>query len=184
MRVGVDEVGRGCWAGPLVAAAVVLRDPIEGLTDSKLLTRVQRLNLARLIRQRASKVGIGWVSASFVDEHGLTAATTEAMTLAVNSLQLEPTEIIVDGNLNYLSQLAGSQAVIKADLTHPEVSAASIVAKVARDNYMTELARMFPEYGFEQHVGYGTALHRQALAKHGACKLHRQSYKPVASLIA
>lgn len=181
--IGIDEAGRGCWAGPLVAAAVALAEPIEGLTDSKLLTKRKRHALELLIKDQALAYGVGFVSAADVDELGLTAATSMAMRLAVDQLGLVDADIIIDGNLNYLPDRPRVKTLIKADKLIPEVSAASILAKVARDNYMAEASSRFPEYLFEKHVGYGTALHLEKLRLHGPCELHRLSYKPVKNLL-
>lgn len=177
--VGIDEAGRGCWAGPLVAAAVVLDKPIPGLNDSKVLTKTRRHCLDEAIRQEALAYGIGWVFPEEIDEFGLTAATSKAMAAALAMIDLPYDEIIIDGNLNYLPGVAGVKTLIKADSLVPAVSAASILAKVARDNYMMEAALKFPHYEFDRHVGYGTALHLEKLALHGPCQLHRLSYKPV-----
>lgn len=176
--VGMDEVGRGCWAGPLVVGAVILRNPIEGLKDSKLLNGKQREQLAEHIYQQAD-VGLGWATAKQVDDLGLTHATTLAMQFALAELTEAWDEVIVDGSYNYLHATTNTKAVPKADMDIPCVSAASIVAKVARDNYMYQAALEFPDYGFERHVGYGTLHHRQRLAVLGPCSLHRMSYKPV-----
>src|SRR3990170_7772429 len=175
--IGIDEAGRGAWAGPLVAAAVFLQSPIVGLTDSKLLTRLQRIKLAEEIRNSAL-VGIGWVSPVEIDELGLTAATSLAMEQALAQIKHQDIEIIIDGHLNYLPKFANVKTLIRADLLVPAVSAASIVAKVARDQFMTEIAQKFPKYGFEKHVGYGTRLHQDMLKSHGICELHRKSYRP------
>lgn len=180
--IGIDEVGRGCWAGPLVAAAVMLDQPIDGLMDSKMLSAPRREQLAVLIHQSA-KVGLGWVTAVEVDELGLTEAVRLAMQRAYTDLAIEAETIIIDGNYNYFSDLPQARAIIKADATVPEVSAASIVAKVARDQYMYQLAADYPDYGFENHVGYGTAAHRRALDTLGICIEHRKSYKPIQALL-
>jgi len=182
LLVGIDEVGRGCWAGPLVAAAVLLEKPIKGLTDSKLLSKKKRAELAKEIKLSA-QYGLGWVDASEIDEVGLTQATTVAMTDALTSIQLHYDEVIIDGNFNYLAILPNVRTLIKADLLIACVSAASILAKVERDSYMAQMATQFPDYRFEQHVGYGTMLHRQLLLKHGVCSLHRHSYKPIKNLL-
>ncbi len=180
--MGLDEVGRGCWAGPLVVAAVVLQGPVKGLKDSKLLTRTQRDNLSKKIYERG-QVGLGWVEAQTIDEIGLTMATSRAMSEAISQILIEYDEIIIDGHFNFLPDRKVT-TLVKADLTVPEVSAASIVAKVARDNYMIEVARDFPNYQFEKHVGYGTKLHHELLRLHGASILHRQSFKPLQELLA
>ena len=184
MIVGIDEVGRGCWAGPLVAGAVVLDTPIKGLKDSKVLSKQQRAELSAAIWLQAAAVGIGWVSAPEVDTLGLTGAVRLAMQRAAQQITLAADEIIIDGNYNFLADDTRSRTLIRADASVPAVSAASIVAKVARDNWMqTQAASAFPAYGFERHVGYGTKLHRDMLHKHGACELHRMSYRPVQSIM-
>lgn len=181
--VGIDEVGRGCWAGPLLAAAVLLREPIEGLNDSKVLTKKRRAQLAVEIKEK-SDYGIGWVSPKEVDELGLTVATKTAMHRALDQITSTYDQVIIDGNYNYLPDNNKVQVLIKADSLIPSASAASIIAKVARDDYMAKQSLAFPAYGFEQHVGYGTALHIQALKEFGICDLHRLSYKPIRALLA
>jgi ribonuclease HII len=183
MIVGIDEVGRGCWAGPLVAGAVVLNQDIVGLKDSKILSKLQRTKLSREIYESAAAIGLGWVSAREVDALGLTEAVRLAMQRAIAQIELPYDEIIIDGNYNFLSTDSRAQAVVKADGSIPAVSAASIVAKVARDEWMcSKAAQDFPLYGFEKHVGYGTKLHRDMLRLHGVCSLHRLSYKPIKQL--
>ncbi|MFI5275249.1 MAG: ribonuclease HII [Candidatus Saccharimonadales bacterium] len=180
MVVGIDEVGRGCWAGPLVAGAVILDKPIPGLNDSKLLTKRQRSALSEQILTRAAAVGLGWVSSQEVDAFGLTAAVRLAMQRAVAQIEVVFEEIIIDGNYNFLADDVRARTIVRADAAVPAVSAASIVAKVARDNWMcTQAAKQFPVYGFDKHVGYGTKQHHDMLVKHGICPLHRQSYRPI-----
>ena len=184
--LGIDEVGRGPWAGPLVVGACVLGDTqIDGLTDSKKLTAKKREALAPTIREKAA-VGLGWVSAEELDKIGMTAALCKACREAVKQIHVPFHEIIIDGTINFLrdTPLASHvQVLTKADLLVPEVSAASIVAKVARDEYMYKLAEKYPGYGFEKHVGYGTAAHRKALEELGVCPEHRKSFKPIAALL-
>jgi ribonuclease HII len=184
--VGIDEVGRGCWAGPVVAGAVVLPDGYvyDGavgwkLGDSKKLTKGQRIAADYEIRQIALSVGLGWVSAVEVDQIGLTAAVSLAMKRALRQIVGTYDEIIVDGSFNFLDDVSHVKTVVKADASIPAVSAASILAKVARDDWMYEAAQRFPEYGFESHVGYGTKRHTEALRQYGVCELHRRSYRPV-----
>lgn len=177
--VGIDEVGRGCWAGPVVAAAVLLNEPIPGLADSKILTKKRREELDIEIREQALSIGLGWVDAPDIDKSGLTSAVRLAMQKALIQIEQPYSKIIIDGNVNFLVENNKAVAIIGADKTEAAVSAASIVAKVARDKYMYEIAAHYPQYGFENHVGYGTALHLDNLRQHGACKLHRLSYKPV-----
>lgn len=185
---GVDEVGRGAWAGPLVVGAVVLAgSEIPGLTDSKLLSKKARVRLDEIIRSEAAGVGLGWVSADELDSIGLPAALTVATKRALKELTCPFHQIIIDGNVNFLlkTPLAPYTSTIKkADLLVPSVSAASIVAKVARDNHMIELSHEYPGFGFEKNVGYGTALHRRALAEFGPTPIHRRSFAPVAEVVS
>jgi len=181
--VGIDEVGRGCWAGPLVAAAVVLKRPISGLKDSKKLTKKQRQSLAEAIRGEALAIGVGWVWPEAIDNGGISTAVKRAMTEALQMIEIEYDEVIIDGNINYCPEDPKARAIIRADDLYPAVSAASIIAKVARDNYMAEAATKYPGYGFEKHVGYGTALHIEQLKLRGVTDIHRLSYKPVKALL-
>lgn len=184
---GLDEVGRGCWAGPLVAAVVALDAPIVGLRDSKKLSKKRRVELDVIIRSQAKGYGVGWVTPGEIDQFGLTKSVRLAMLRAMKKLheQLqEYNEIIIDGNQNFLANVHGLmtaniKTLIKADDLVPAVSAASIVAKVARDAYMAEAATNYPHYGFDTHVGYGTAAHIEALKIYGVTDIHRKSYKPV-----
>ncbi len=227
--VGVDEVGRGVFAGPLVMGAVILGEkPVEGLRDSKKLSRARREELDELIRSSGTHIGLGWVSPAEIDSIGLAAALRKAAYEAVlkclstwvdpgfgkkvqsdvseggsprekrdrpvatgagdavrgwTGLPKPDYEIFLDGTVNLL---AGTEfenhttTLAKADDLIPAVSAASIVAKVARDNYMTKLSDKYPEYGFADHVGYGTATHRAAIEKHGIIPgIHRLSIGPL-----
>ncbi len=188
MILGIDEVGRGPWAGPLVVGAVVLPEhyTIEALTDSKKLTAKKRAELDILIREQALGWGLGWVHADELDTIGLSAALKLATVRAVEAVTAPYHEIILDGTINFLKDTAKGQYVTtlaKADLLIPAVSAASIIAKVARDTYMEEQAVLYPEYGFESHVGYGTAKHSKALSEHGVTILHRKSFAPIAKLL-
>lgn len=184
MIVGLDEVGRGCWAGPLVAGAVILRESVEGLKDSKQLTARRREVLDKEIREHAIAYSLGWVEPAEIDVLGMTASVGLAFRRALDAIASDYEQIIIDGNINYFPDDRCAQAIIKADATVPAVSAASIIAKVARDRFMTEAAVQFPGYGFERHVGYGTSEHVAALRLHGICVLHRRSFKPVHALEA
>ncbi|HEY5695284.1 MAG TPA: ribonuclease HII [Candidatus Saccharimonadales bacterium] len=179
MILGIDEVGRGAWAGPMAVGAVVLGGAeIRGLTDSKKLTKKQREQLDREIRQKALAVGIGWVSAKTIDTIGLSAALKLAARRAVAHIHTEYHEVIIDGVMRLLEDPRVT-LMKKADLLVPSVSAASIVAKVARDHYMKHLDTVFPGYKFAGHVGYGTAAHREAIQTLGASPVHRLSYEPL-----
>lgn len=183
--IGIDEVGRGAWAGPLlVVAARNVADLPEGLNDSKVLTKTKRESLVPLIKL-ACNLGEGWVSAQEIDVIGLTAAMQLAVTRALEAIDAATDEqIIMDGHINYCPDMyTNVQAVIDADATHPIVSAASIYAKVTRDTHMTELASKFPGYGFDKNVGYGTKLHTEGLVRLGVTSQHRLSYKPVAKFV-
>lgn len=182
MIVGVDEVGRGCLAGPLVACAVILENRINGLKDSKLLDRPTREHLTEQIVKKATAIGIGWVHSKYIDEFGLTKATILAMETAINQLNQPYKEIIIDGNYNFLSNFNNSHAIIKADNKFKQVSAASIVAKVSRDSYMRHISSKYPHYGFEHHVGYGTKHHISMIKKFGVSNIHRSSWKPFIEL--
>lgn len=183
--VGVDEVGRGSWAGPLlVVAARAKLDLPEGLTDSKLLSKAKREGLIEAIKA-ACDLGEGWVQPEEIDELGLTRAMKLGVSRALMALGVMSDEsIIMDGLINYCSdEFTHVQTVAKADQTHPVVSAASVYAKVLRDEHMTRIAQFHPFYGFEKHVGYGTALHQNALKVHGVSKIHRKSYKPIQAFL-
>lgn len=182
MILGIDEVGRGPWAGPLVVGAVVLGAEIEGLTDSKKLSKKRREELAIEIHEKAQAVGLGWVHAEEIDELGLSIALVEATKRAVSEIKVPYHEIIIDGTVNFLAETGKGEYVTtmkKADLLIPSVSAASIIAKVARDNYMAEQAKTHPDHGFASHVGYGTAAHIKAIELHGVTPLHRLSFAPL-----
>lgn len=183
MILGIDEVGRGSWAGPLVVGAVVLGgEIIEGLTDSKKLSKKQREKLNIEIHAKAKAIGLGWVEPSEIDEIGLSKSLNLATKRAVEQIKTPYSEIIIDGTVNFLKDTNKEKYVTtikKADLLIPCVSAASIVAKVARDKYMATQDDVYRGYDFKNHVGYGTSAHSKAIDKNGATKLHRMSFAPL-----
>lgn len=177
---GVDEAGRGPLAGPVVAAAVILGDDvvIEGIRDSKQLAPARRERLAVLIRERAVAFALGAAEVAEIDALNILRASLLAMSRAVTALEIAPQRVLVDGN--HLPELScDARAVIGGDVRVPAVSAASILAKVARDAMMADLDRRYPEYGFARHKGYATEAHREALMRHGPCPVHRRTFAPV-----
>lgn len=182
---GVDEAGRGPLAGPVYAAAVILNSaqPIDGLADSKALSPTRRERLAHVIRDQAWAWAVGWAEAAEIDQINILQASLQAMRRAVLALPVRPDLIRVDGR--YCPPLdSPCQAIIRGDVTVPEISAASILAKVARDAVMRELDAQYPDYGFAQHKGYPTRWHRDALRYYGPCPAHRRSFAPVAAAYA
>ncbi len=177
---GVDEVGRGPLAGPVVAAAVILDRAalIVGLKDSKQLSPSKRRYLDLEIRDKALAFAIGWAEVEEIDRLNILQASLLAMHRAVEALSLQPTLVLVDGN-RCPKWSYKSHAIIAGDQKVPAISAASIVAKVYRDQKMMDYHEKFPEYGFNQHMGYGTLRHRQALLQHGPSAIHRRSFAPV-----
>jgi ribonuclease HII len=181
---GVDEAGRGPLAGPVVAAAVILDDlnPIAGLADSKKLTALKREKLFDQIKAKALCCSIAEATVEEIDQLNILQATMLAMRRAVEGLRLKPNKVLVDGNrLPVLDILA--EAIVKGDSKVQAISAASILAKVHRDRWCDQLHQQYPEYGFDQHKGYGTELHLKALREHGATPWHRQSFSPVAQVL-
>jgi ribonuclease HII len=182
---GVDEAGRGPLAGPVVAAAVILDParPVAGLADSKALTAARREALDVEIRAHSLAFGLGWADAGEIDDINILRATMLAMRRAVEALALPPAHVIVDGNrvpdLGGLAFECSCEAVVKGDATVAAVSAASILAKVARDAWMSRLDLEHPGYGFAVHKGYPTAAHLAALDRLGPSPVHRRSYAPV-----
>lgn len=184
VTAGVDEAGRGPLAGAVYAAAVILdpQRPIEGLADSKVLKAARREALADLVRQRAIAWCVASASVAEIDSLNILRATLLAMQRAVQGLSHLPQLALVDGNQAPALNCA-VQTVIKGDALVPAISAASILAKTARDADLMRLHERYPGYAFDQHKGYGTALHLRLLREHGPCPEHRRSFAPVRALI-
>ncbi|HET7202921.1 MAG TPA: ribonuclease HII [Steroidobacteraceae bacterium] len=187
LTAGIDEAGRGPLAGPVVAAAVILdrRRPIRGIADSKALCPEVREELSLKIRERCIAFGLGWSDPCEIDAINILQATMLAMRRALLALRWPPVHVIVDGdrcpNLSGLSIECSIEAVVDGDANVGCVGAASIVAKVARDQYMRELCGRYPGYGFSAHKGYGTPEHLDALRRLGPSPVHRRSFAPVQS---
>jgi len=180
---GVDEVGRGCWFGPVFAGAVILPAQARaslaaaGLTDSKKLTARRRAHLVPLIQQHAERWALGQASAREIDQVGIRAATERAMLRALQRLGAPlPELVLLDGVLPLRLWHASQQTVVRGDSEHLEIAAASVLAKQARDALISRLAERFPGYGLERNAGYGTALHRAAVVQAGPTPLHRRSF--------
>ena len=179
---GVDEAGRGPIAGPVVAAAVILESmesvsaSLEGLTDSKKLTENQREKFYAEIQQSAVSVGVGMQTSHEIDETNILKATLKAMSQAIYSLVPNPDYVVVDGNRKPPVHIPCS-TIVKGDRLSLSIAAASVVAKVTRDQLMREYHKIYPEYGFDRHKGYPTSQHKNAVARFGPCKIHRRSFK-------
>lgn len=186
---GVDEAGRGPWAGPVAAGAVVILDKnlhpdlLDGLDDSKKLSAKKREKLYELLIEEAKagrvSIGIGEASAEEIDQLNILQATFLAMQRSVEKLNVKPQTAIIDGNQKPKKFPCSTKTVIKGDAKSMSISAASIVAKVYRDKKMEELAKVYPFYAFEKNAGYGTLAHSKALEKYGITPQHRKSYKPI-----
>ena len=179
---GVDEVGRGPLAGPVVTAAVILNGPIEGVTDSKKLTPSKRRQLAKQIQAQALCYAYGRAEVEEIDRLNIHHATLLAMKRAVESLSIKPTQVLVDGLYSPLLGIP-CQAIVRGDSLIREIGAASILAKVLRDDEMEEMDKLYPGYGFSRHKGYPTAAHQAALKLLGPSAIHRTSYAPVRALL-
>ncbi|MDE2234658.1 MAG: ribonuclease HII [Gammaproteobacteria bacterium] len=180
---GVDEAGRGPLAGPVTAAAVVLEPAyrIAGLKDSKMLTPRRREQLAGEIRSHALAWAVGWADHLEIDRINILQAALLAMKRAILALSIRPIKVLVDGNRCPVLECE-TEAIVHGDNIIPDICAASILAKVERDAAMSRFDKIYPDYGFATHKGYGTALHLAALKKHGACPIHRRSFAPIRSL--
>lgn len=174
---GVDEAGRGPLAGPVCAAAVILPEHVQipGLDDSKKLSDKRRRELFPLIQEQALAYGIAFSTETEIDEINILQATFLAMQRAVSRLELKPDYVLIDGNRT-TEVGAPVKTVVHGDSLSASIAAASILAKVSRDDYMLQMAQVYPEYSFDVHKGYGTKAHYQAILEHGPCKIHRETF--------
>ncbi len=179
--VGVDEAGRGCLAGPVCAAAVILdrHRPIVGLNDSKQLSAHERDALAEEIRAKALAWCVAWGSEAEIDTHNILQATVLAMKRAVLGLTLKPTIVMIDGNYRPRGFPYPVTTLVEGDARVAQIAAASILAKTSRDALMVDLDKTYPQYGFAQHMGYGTRQHLAAIAQFGVTPIHRKTFKPI-----
>ncbi|HCO07854.1 MAG TPA: ribonuclease HII [Acinetobacter ursingii] len=186
MIAGVDEAGRGPLVGSVVAAAVILdpNNPIQGLNDSKKLTEKKREKLFVEIQEKALAWSIAEATHTEIDELNILQATFLAMNRAVNNLRIQPSKVIVDGNQIPKGMSISCEAIVGGDASHAEISAASILAKVARDRQMKALDEKYPVFGFAKHKGYPTKAHFEAITSHGVIDEHRRSYAPVKKALA
>ena len=179
--IGVDEAGRGPLAGPVIAAAVILNEPLPGLTDSKKLSAKKRKVLSIEIQAHAIAYAYGIAEVEEIDNFNIHHATLLAMQRAIEGILVPAKMVLVDGlfapQTNYLSE-----TMVQGDLHHPSISAASILAKVARDELMISYDELYPHYQLAKHKGYGTAVHLEALKTYGPCPIHRRSFAPIARL--
>ena len=178
-EAGCDEAGRGCYAGPVFAAAVILPKDFYHplLNDSKQLSEKQRAELAPIIKQNALAWAVASQSPAEIDEINILKASIKSMHLALDQLKKKAQFIAVDGNRFYPYKKIPHQTIIKGDGKYANIAAASILAKTTRDEYMMELHTQYPIYGWDKNKGYGTAIHRAAIAQHGLCEHHRKSFK-------
>lgn len=179
--IGVDEAGRGPLAGPVVAAAVILQDPIDGLTDSKKLSEKKREILFELIQTHAIAFAFGIASVDEIDNLNIHRATLLAMQRAIEKISVPAQLVLIDGLFAPMTTLP-NQTLVQGDLLHQSISAASILAKVQRDHMMLEYAKHYPQFKFEKHKGYGTAIHLEAIRTHGPCPIHRKSFAPIKNM--
>lgn len=179
IEAGCDEAGRGCLAGPVVAAAVILPKDFSNklLNDSKLINEKNRNLLREVIEQNALSYAVAFVDNEKIDEINILKASIYAMHLALEKLHTQPKHIIIDGNKFYPYKEIPFKTIIKGDGKYASIAAASVLAKTYRDEYMKEQAEIYPNYGWLSNKGYPTKAHREAIAKHGACPLHRKSFK-------
>lgn len=177
MIAGVDEVGRGCLAGPVIAASVILKRPIKGLMDSKRLSSKKREDLSQIIIKN-SIFAIGAADSQEIDQINILQASLLAMQRSLEKLDMQPKKVLVDGNHIFETSIE-IEAIVGGDNLIPSISAASIVAKVFRDRLMMAYSKEFPNYGLDKHKGYPTKLHKEMLKKYGLTRIHRRTFKGV-----
>jgi len=180
---GVDEAGRGPLAGPVVAAAVILRSNIDGLTDSKLLTEKKRIKYAQIIKNLAIDYSIGYAYPKEIDEINIHNATLLAMKIAIEQLRIKPTHVLIDGLFIPKGIDMTAEAIVKGDQKVQSISAASIIAKTTRDELMIKEDLKYPQYGFAKHKGYPTRIHVEAIQKYGITPIHRKTFQPIKSIL-
>lgn len=182
---GIDEAGRGPLAGPVVAAAVIFQaEKLKkwlnfGIKDSKVLAEKKRGKIYRLIKKEASQWAVGVVGCRIIDQTNILQAAKKAMIMAVKNLEKQPDFLLIDGNQTLTDYYRDQKAIVNADQDCLSVATASIIAKEYRDDIMRRYHKKYPQYGFDQHKGYGTKKHRQMIKKHGACPIHRMSFSPL-----
>jgi len=177
---GLDEVGRGAWAGPVVAAAVILpvKMKIAGIRDSKLLSPQNREKLAVYINKQALAIGLGIISEKVIDQQGIIPATRKAFLAAVEQLREKVDYLLIDG-IRIFNHSLPNEFLVRGDQRVVSIAAASIIAKVVRDNILRDYHQRYPQYGFDLHKGYGTILHKERLGEYGVCEIHRRSFRPI-----
>jgi len=188
--LGVDEVGKGPWAGPITASCVIIHSEkqiVKNVRDSKLMTRIHREKAYGKIIKKSSGFGIGTVGEQEIDAIGIQKAVKKAMLMAIKDMRskfkIETSYIIVDGSKTIPLRKKNIQRIKRGGLYHYSISAASVLAKVTRDRLMKEMAKKYPDYGFDRHVGYGTKLHMKNIQKYGLCPIHRKSFLPMKSIL-
>ncbi|MFH1188009.1 MAG: ribonuclease HII [bacterium] len=182
---GIDEAGRGAWAGPLVSAAVIMpRDKIiKDIRDSKTLTPQKREELCEDIKKISLSWSVAIININFINQYNIGKANIKAFKMAINKLKIKPDYLLIDGILKLKNHPIQQQSIKNGDALVYSIAAASIIAKVARDNILKKEHLRFPEYGFDEHKGYGTKKHQEALGKYGICEIHRTLYKPIIKII-
>lgn len=188
--VGVDEAGKGPWAGPVVASCVIIhsdKQVVKGVRDSKIMTRIQREKAFIKIVKKSSGFGIGIVNEGEIDRIGIQKAVKKAMKLAIKNMEskfgIKTSYLIIDGSKTIPLRKNNIKRILRGGLCHYSISAASVLAKVTRDRFMKKMSKKYSNYGFDKHVGYGTKMHFQALKKYGICQIHRKSFGPIKNML-